>query len=148
MYKIESTKNYYFILRYCYSNDKDLIEKFHVVAGTGLINCINKTIEDFKDMHESFKFYTIKKDESLFGYFGTEFINDTNFLTSFFIMPEFRNKEDSKEFWNIIFNHFDNKPFITGIYSNNTRASKWLEKNGGVLLGEGLGGKAYGFLGA
>lgn len=147
MFTLHKTKNYHQVLRFCYSQDKELIEKYHVTSGSSLTDCIAKTIEDFKNLHESFEFHIIKKDEEIFGYFGTEFINGVNFLTSFFILPQFRNKENSKEFFSMVRNHFNNESFITGIYAKNTRAESWLKKNGGVLVAQGLEGKAFSFLG-
>lgn len=149
--EVKESKNYNFVLRYCFSNDEELINKWHIVAGSGLTNCINKTISDFGKMDESFKFYTIEKFGYLFGYFGTEQINGNNFLTGFFIMPEFRNKDGFKEFWNVVSNHFSNESFIVGIYSKNIRAANWLEKSGGkpskeIITSEGAG-KYYKFSG-
>lgn len=133
MYLIESSLSKD-VLHECFLSDKDLLEKYHVASGSGLEGCVDKTFDDLTGSHSSFKFYHIKNDNELVGFFGNETVDNVEFLTSIFVKPSFRNKESMSKAWSLITDHFDNKPFISGIYAKNTRAAKFFERNGGKVV--------------
>lgn len=116
------------IILECFSTDKDLIEKWHIVSGSGLENCTNKTVDDLKEFKVNV--YKLTQDNKLIGYFGIE--NNTH-LTGFFIKPEFRNKEIIQEFWNIVDSKFNNT-YMIGIFKKNVPAMKFLEKKTSIRL--------------
>jgi hypothetical protein len=129
---VQELDNYKHIIYDCFSTDKDLIEKWHIESGSTLENCTNRTYNDMKDL--DLKFNTIYKEDKLLGYFGKEKFNNMNFLTGFFIKPEYRNKDNIKEFWNIVNNTFENKLFYAGLYNKNVPAINFLTRNGGKEL--------------
>lgn len=121
-------KEYKAILNECFSEDEELLNKYHIEAPASLSTCVEKTHLDLQNAQV--QFYTLLNNDKLIGYFGME---TGTFLTGFFIKPEYRNKEIIKEFWNIVNNKFNNKEFYCGIYKKNERAMKFLEKNNGRL---------------
>ena len=114
------------ILIACFKTDKELITKHHIESGKGLYRCVNKTFEDLSNC-ENLLFYSIKYEGKLCGYFGIENYEDTFFLTGFFIMPKYRNKDFVNIFWEEINKKTDGE-FITGIYKKNDKAKMFLEK--------------------
>lgn len=126
--KAIEVKNYRDIILDCFSSDKALTEKWHIVSGSGLENCVDRTTNDLKEF--KVVFYKLTENEKLVGYFGIE--NGTH-LTGFFIKPEFRNKEIIKEFWNIVDSKF-NSTYMVGIFKKNIPAKRFLEKRTTVHL--------------
>lgn len=121
------------MIRKCYESDNDLINKFHVIAGSGLDSCIKRTVSEFKEMNLTI--YTLEKDGKFFGYFGDELYDSGRNLTGFFIMPEFR--KDKTDFWKEVKNHF-NEDVNIGIFTKNARASKFLLSGGCELIGKAM----------
>lgn len=78
------------------------------------------------------KFHVIYNNEELVGYFGKEVVNDSLFLTGFFIKPKFRTKKFIKEFWDNVNTEFNNKNFYCAIYEKNIPAVNFLKRNGGI----------------
>ncbi|NBX97414.1 hypothetical protein EBQ81_00920 [bacterium] len=58
-----------------------------------------------------------------------------NILYSFGVHPEKRSEENLKLFWEYLENEHDDG-FLSYLYSNNTRAIKWLKKNGMDEIGK------------
>lgn len=123
--------DYKSIIKECFESDEDLLSKWHICSGEGLDICVDRTYGDIAVSGTDF--YSITKDGELVGFFGHEKVQNLNALTGFFIKPEYRNKEDVSQFWDIILKEL-NGPFICGIYEKNDRAKKFLEKNNGKLV--------------
>ena len=117
----------------CYQSDNDLVNKYHVIAGSGLSSCVDRTVYDF--VNNDISIYKVVDNKDFIGYFGEEIIEDELFLTGFFIMPQFRTSKTKDSFWNMVINHF-NSDFKIGLYNNNTRAINFLEKQGCILDSE------------
>jgi hypothetical protein len=115
----------------CYSEDEEMIETYHVIAGSSLHDCIEDTVNVLEKDGESF--YQVELNGDIVGYFGDTF-KFVPYLTTFFIRNKFRNKDVFSEFWNLIKKHFDNRIFFTGLYCKNTRAIKHIQKYGGELF--------------
>lgn len=115
----------------CYSKDPS-IQAFSRNSEHGLEGRVKLEVEAANDVHESFKFYRIYDNETLVGYFGTE-EQPVNCLTTFFIMPEYRDRKD--QVWNFIVSHL-NGTFYAGLFKVNARAIKFFEKMGGKQVGE------------
>lgn len=130
------TQDYPSVIKECFSQDSDLVEKYHIAAGTGLESCVQRTVEDLDNCHESFKFYKVENEGKLFGFFGKEHINNISYLTSFFVMPQYRNSSDLRNYWNLVNDMFVRQPFLVGIYAKNERASKFLNKCGGLCIAQ------------
>ena len=114
------------MIRKCYESSPILINNYHVLAGSPVNKCIYRTVLDFKKWNV--KVHTLEHDGKFVGYFGEELVGTENWLTGFFIMPEFR-KSLGKDFWNMVTEHF-NGSFKAGLYSHNIPAIKFLMKNG------------------
>lgn len=114
-----------------YESDQDLLDKWHIEAGSGLENCVNRTMSDF----EKFKVETklIYRDGRVVGYFGKETNNGMQALTGFFIDPEFRNSEHIPSIWNEIREDFC-PAFFVGLFDHNEPARKFIERQGGKEL--------------
>jgi hypothetical protein len=112
----------------CFASDKELITKWHIASGK-LEDCVERTFKDMADA--KIEMFKLIEDNKCVGYFGLE---GDSFLSGFFLKPEFRSKKDINNFWNIIDNVFDNKPYYSGVYLKNTRAIKFLSKKGRVVL--------------
>lgn len=114
------------VIRECYSSDKDVVNKFHVVAGQGLDNCVKRTVNDLI-MNDVNVYKLLNQDGTLLGYFGEKY----GWLVGFFLMPQFR-QDHKNVFWNTIKSHLGDK-FKIGIFSKNSRAKSFLIKNGCVV---------------
>lgn len=110
----------------CFRTDKDLVDLYHIASGDSVEKCIVRTIDDLFNTDPSFKFYQLHSGNQCVGFFGSEF---SNYLTTIFIKPEYRNRKDISEIWKLISSHFDDE-FYTSIYSKNTRALTFYRKNG------------------
>lgn len=127
MHKTLLSKNEIFdVIVNCYQSDRDLISKFHVVSGSGLSSCVDRTVSDF--INNDINIYSISDNNQFIGYFGE---SEGKFLNGFFIMPE-RRKSHKNKVWKMIQSHFNND-FKAAIYSKNSRAVKFLTNNGGIL---------------
>lgn len=113
----------------CFSTDQDLIDHYHTVAGTGLENCIQRTLEDIKLASPDFLFNTVNQDGQLVAYF----CKDTDeYLAEIFVKPLYRKKEFMKDFWDQIVNSMKD-PFYTAIYKKNTPAIEFYSKHGKII---------------
>lgn len=127
-YKVEA--NFEETIRICYTEDTSLFQ-FSRNSECDLNGRINKEIAALKKADASFKFYNIYNDnDKLTGYFAIE-TRPTLFLTTFFIMPEFR--KNKQEVWDYIISHFKSD-FCAGLFNVNTRAIRFFEKNGAVKI--------------
>lgn len=131
MISIETT-DIYPIISKCYHEDPSMI-KYERNNGT-LEELAIKEYSCLLFTDKSFKFYIIK-DEDLLGYFGTENINNQEFLSIFFIRKKHRNRKI--DIWNFIKSHFNGK-FQAGLYSVNSRAIKFYKSVGGILVKESI----------
>ena len=118
-----------------YSSDNDLIEKFHIIAGNGLEACVNRTVDDLKDLEIAYIF----EKEELIGYFALDKTVYHNFLVGFFIMPEYR--KDHK-YWNEIIEALPEFT-ICGLYNKNIRAQKFFAKQGYNVINKVVDGNVY-----
>lgn len=128
------------MLTRCYSSDKELIEKFHVLSGSSIEDCVNRTCQDFFSCKVDI-FVVLSDSGDFIGYFGEEFLDNEKWLSGFFIMPEHR--KTSKDVWKLIKEHF-NCDFKVGLFTKNKRAKRFIMKNGGqleqiILTKDGLG---------
>lgn len=126
MFKVEETSNYLIYIQTAYEADPDLITKWHVIAGSSLNKCVDRTVADLASF-DRLKFYVVHEDGKFSGYFGTEF--NGAFLSTLFVMPNFRKKKD--EFWAEI-EYKVTKKFWAGIFSKNTPCMRFYAKHGKV----------------
>lgn len=134
MFKVEE-KNYKPILRNCFKTDEELLIKWHIKSGQGLKNCVNKTFWDLQECGA--RVYGLYKGNDLIGYFAEENFKPYKFLTGFFLKPEFRDFDTKKEFWNLVIEHFNSKPFYCGLYTKNIPANKFIKAHNGELVFQG-----------
>lgn len=121
-------EDYKKILAECFAADNALLTKWHVVSGMGLESCVEKTFADLQDA--GVIFFKILDGDKLVGYFGKEVYGEKQYLTGFFLMPQFRNEGSRGNFWNLIESHF-NIPFFCGLYEKNIPANKFIQSQGG-----------------
>ena len=110
------------LLAKLFSTDKDLLEKYHLLAPNSAEVCAEKTMEDLEA--SKCKIHLIKHNNEVIGYYGIE---GTAFLTGFFLTPEHRNKSTIDLFWKIVDAEF-NKDYFVGLYKKNTRAIDFMNK--------------------
>lgn len=116
------------IIRHCFSQDQDLIEKWHLKAGEGLSKCVDQTYEDMREA--GVEFFVVFEEKDLVGYFGKETCDSGEFLTGFFVVPKFRNKTDLAKFWKIVKSKFGST-FFCGLFKKNQPAIDFITKNKG-----------------
>jgi hypothetical protein len=132
----EPIHNYSSLILECFKTDPELIEKWHIEAPASVENCAKRTTEDLKKANVSV-YELIDTKNNTIGYFGKEILNNNEYLSGFFIKPEYRNKETIKEFWNCVNLIMDNNQFFCGIYKKNTKAYSFLMKNNGFPFEDG-----------
>lgn len=123
-------------LTVCFATDKELLDKYHIEAPADLNTCVARTYFDLQKA-KNFKFFVIGCTEDIsgiVGFFGKETIDGINFLTSFFIKPQFRHRDMMDFLWTAIEEELG-IDFFTALYEKNTRAKKFLERNGMKLIG-------------
>ena len=123
--------NYKLIIEDCFKTDQELLNKWHIESGNGLENCVIRTYNDL--INANVKVYSLKENNNLIGFFGIE---ESTYLSGFFIKPEYRKKEYITQFWNIVNKEFNNKKFYSGIYKKNNKAYNFLLKNNGKIAFE------------
>lgn len=109
----------------CYKTEENLYPQFGVgdkwdtveMAKFELANCSGDTT----------KYYIVENNNKFVGYFFTYKINEWNGLSSFFIMPEYRNLKF--DFFNLITDLLSKK-FVLSVKPNNVRAIKFMDKIG------------------
>lgn len=109
----------------CFSLDQALISKFHIYSGKGLDACIEKTVDDLEAAPE-LSFFLLMDEEALVGYFGKE---SSNYLSTIFIHPKYRDRESIGKVWNQICSEFPSE-FYTSIFKKNEPAVRFFTRNG------------------
>jgi GNAT superfamily N-acetyltransferase len=121
-----------------WASDPSLIEKYHVRAGQGLEACVMDTLEALNKC-QGLRFYDVYEHEDLAGFFATEYFRYGNFLTTFFLYPQFRSLKNKKDFISLILEFFGKeRDLYTAVYSNNKRAVDFLEENGFYIIEIGI----------
>jgi hypothetical protein len=122
--RAELTKDFAPFVRQAYKADPECVKKWHVIAGSGLNKCIQRTIEDLKAC-ETLQFYVVYDGDRFVGYFGSEF--DGTYMPTIFVMPEYRNRKD--EFWELV-RAIQKPTFKAGIFYKNIPCRRFYEKLG------------------
>lgn len=121
-----------------WASDPSLIKKYHIRAGQGLDKCVEDTVDVLKKCSD-LKFYDVYQNKELAGFFATEYFRYGNFITTFFLYPQFRSLKNKKDFISLMLEFFENdKDLYTAVYAHNTRAVDFLEDNGFVIIEIGL----------
>ena len=131
--EINRVKFFKGLLRECFATDADLLSTWHVCAGQGLEACVKKTHRDLGKANATV--FEITDDGERVGYFGKEIAGRFQFLTGFFVKPQFRTKEKMREFWALVLSEF-NGTFLVGLYKKNKPAIEFIEKNLGQFFCE------------
>jgi hypothetical protein len=115
------------IIEDCFSGDEELLEKYHIKAGTSLEECVEDTYDVLKNgSNYDFEFYKVENDQ-LVGFVGME--PESKYLTTFCLKKEFRTEKNKDELWGLIVSVL-NEGFRCGLYQKNLRAINFLIKNG------------------
>lgn len=114
------------VIRECFSSDGELLNKWHISAPANVDICTNKTFEDLKEAI-NFEFYELREQGQTAGFIGVEKRMDNNFLTGFFLKPDYRKEENKNEFWGIVKDKAGDS-FSSAIHPKNIRADKFLSK--------------------
>lgn len=109
----------------CYETEVHLYDQFGQGNVADPINMAK--LEASALVSDTSKFYVVEENDKFIGYYSTYEINTWNALSSFFIMPEFRDKK--LEFFNLLAKPMNHK-FIISIKDKNIRAIKFMEKIG------------------
>lgn len=121
--------NYQDIIRECFLEDEELTSIWHINAGLGSESCINRTIDEINQAGDNLKFFVIKNDKDILGFYGTEL---DCYLTTFFVKPRYRKKEYMKDIWEIMIKDLP-KTFHSSLHVKNTKAIDFFKKNGGSV---------------
>lgn len=129
--KFEEVRNYKPILSHCYAADRELVEKWHQIAGSGLNACIDREFADLKAAN--INFFKVSDEKKFVGYFGKEVFAGKEFLTGFFIMPELRTERIKDNFWRLAKSNFKS-PFLCGLFEKNIPANRFVSARGGIPI--------------
>lgn len=113
----------------CFRDDHDLLNKYHIKAGSSLSECVEDTCSVLKNgTNFDFTFYKLINDAGIIcGFLGVE--PDSSHLTTFCLKKRYRVKEYKDSLWKIIVG-FLGEEFNCGLYAKNERAVNFLLKNG------------------
>lgn len=129
MMKIRRVRYVKNLLLECYRADEDLVSKWH--QANGVAECVR--YEEHAIKQNDVMVFKVIQDGELVGYFGKELGCELPCLTSFFIMPKFRETKSKDEYWTIVLDHFKG-PFLCGVFEKNIPANKFIQKRGGTLV--------------
>lgn len=129
--RAEIIAEYKRVLAECFVSDEGLLRKWHISSGQGLEACVEKTFADLKEAGVTF--YKITSGPNLVGYFAKEACDSHQFLTGFFLKPEFRTTEAKNEFWSLVKTELK-APFFCGLYTKNLPANKFIRSSGGLPI--------------
>ncbi len=114
------------IIREAYASDQALLDKWHIISGSGLDACVKDTITALtKETYPDFAFHVLEDNGLFVGYFGNE--ADRSYLNTFFIAPEQRSRK--LEIWQAVVGAME-PAFLSAIYSKNTPCMRFYEKMG------------------
>lgn len=139
-FKISRTKDYEDVIEKCYSSDKDLLDKYHILAPTTLKDAVSNTLSVFVNCGATggYEMFKCEVDGNFAGYFGLERqkMGDgvLQMLTGFFLLPEYRRRSVRYKFLRVIKGKFPQGKILTLIYDKNERAMKFLKRNGGKVI--------------
>lgn len=131
---VEQVGEYESLIKEAYMSDADFVATYHEEAGTGIENCLRRTMTDFKKAN-NFRFFKLSDvQDNYVGYFGEadDGISENKYLCGFFILPEHRNFKTKNIFWEAVRNHF-NDEFFCGVSSVNYKAVNFCFFGGGVI---------------
>jgi hypothetical protein len=127
--KIERVQNWEevkAIIQDCFSGDDDLINKYHIKAGSPLYDCVDDTFNVLRYYtNNDFEFYKVTEGETI-GFIGIE--PGLNYLTTFCLKMEHRTEKNKFELWCFIRDLLKN--FNCALYKKNQRAITYLIKCG------------------
>jgi hypothetical protein len=115
------------LIHLCYKNDDDLLQKYHL-APMDLGSAIESTFGMIYTASriKKLSIYKVVYQKQPIGYVVTY---NGDFLYSYAIAPKFRKKDILINWWQEIKSVLK-KEFATMVYDWNSRAAKFLEKNG------------------
>jgi len=125
------------IIYLCYKDDTELIDSYHSIniisKNNSLEDCVEMTYDRICDTDSLYGMenYAVKSDGSVIGYISKL----DNLLYSFAIIKEFRRKEVLNLWWEKVTELFEGE-IVAMIYNNNTRCSRFFEKNKMQLIAQ------------
>ncbi len=128
--EVRPVTDYRPVIKKYFETDTDLLEKWHIRAPAELMECVNKTCRDLMEVKQ-FTFYELDD----IGFFGKEEVYDLKFLTSFFIKPEYRNKETIAKFWQQV-REIMGETFFSLVHPKNKPAIDFLKREGQLIATE------------
>lgn len=129
----ERVIDYEEIVEMLYSNDEELISKYHVLAPSTVWECVDHTVARLKEVGIDLDFYGIYDDDYVVGYFAIE---NKVLLTAFGIMPPYRTKETAEMFWSVVHATAGDE-LMCALYNKNTRGQNFLMKHGAERISSG-----------
>ncbi len=134
---IDKTNIRYYI-KLAFEGDKELLEKYHILAPSTLEECVKHTAESIEENEEHYKdnieFYAVILDvETVIGY--TIIIKNKkvpNELYSFAINVKYRQRDILEEWLRELAKKLGDN-YYTVLWQKNTRAIDFFEKNGFIV---------------
>ncbi len=121
----------YEVIRDMFSKDSILLNKWHINSEYGPESCINRTIEEVKTF-KNFQFFEVHLADKLIGFFGIE---GDNFLSTLFLLPEYRTSKYINFFWQMITSRLKNE-FYSAMYAKNIPCINFFLKNNAQIVRE------------
>ena len=147
--KINSFNVIHNIIVDCWMYDNPIIDKWHIKAGSGFRECVRDSMDTLiNDTNETFEFevFIDKTNNAIIGFFASELIEyydykDIYHLTTFFVKPEYRNREFMTAYCNDMSNNIAERTkdgvssfWLSTIWAKNTRVIEWFKKLQGKAL--------------
>jgi hypothetical protein len=133
--KVQDRKEIKSVVEKCFSGDDELINKYHIKAGTCLEDCVEDTCNVLENYTcWDFEFYKII-DKDVIGFIGFE--PSISHLTTFCLIKEHRTEKNKKGMWTFI-NYLLPEGFNSALYKKNERAIKYLTHNGCTVKSESV----------
>lgn len=123
---IKKITDYYSVIEQCYSEDPDLLSKYHILAPNNPENCAKDSFDVLQK--DEVEFFGAFEENNLIGYFAKLITPDYKILSTIFVRPKYRKSKFMSEFWENINKIFEHRMFISGIYQKNTRCAKFFRK--------------------
>lgn len=119
-------KNRKSIIGYIYRQENSSFFKDIHICGTNIKDATSLTA---KVVNECKLFYCFVENKKIVAFFAKDTEEEINVLTSFHVVPKYRNMEFLNYFWNTIKKLFNSSIFV-GIYDKNIIAFNHLLKQG------------------
>jgi hypothetical protein len=134
------------IITDCWVYDNELIDKWHIKAGSGFRECVKDTMNTLiNETNDTFEFIVLvdKSDKNVIGFFASELIKYLDYdkvyhLTTFYVKPAYRTREFMTTYSNDISDNIRERTinsissfWLSTVWVKNKKATSWFKRLGG-----------------